>query len=109
MKNKIMALAINIAKDQRFLANSPAEKDKGGKVFLCAASCIAKAAIEINEGKTASSTFHKEVLNKTKEEYVPYIFEKYDLNKSFANMVMLENDQIDVSNRLNWFSNLKLI
>jgi len=103
----IMIRAKEIATEQGKLANSPAQIDEQNNIILCAASCIAKAAIEINKGKEIANSFDSEVLLYEKEKFVPSIFEKYGLKRAFAKSVMIDNDALNPADRLYWFCNLK--
>ena len=108
MKKKIMQRAVDIAEKQGMLANSPAEIDENGKMNLCAASCIAKAAIEVMQSEVEANKFERLLLKEDEKEYVPSQLEKLGLSKLVAKAIMLENNQIDTSRRLKWFRNLEL-
>lgn len=106
-KIDILNRAKSIANTQGHLANSPAEMDSSGKITLCAASCIAKAAIEISGDSNSYNNFDTDVISKDKNLFVPSIFEKHGLDSALARMIMIENDSLDAKDRLNWFSNLQ--
>ncbi len=108
MKQRIMQRALDIAEEQGMLANSPAEIGGNGKINLCAASCIAKAALEIMQGEDDANKFEDLLLRKNKKEYVPSQFENLGLSNLVAKAVMLENDQMNSSKRMSWFRNLEL-
>lgn len=103
---EILRKAQQLATTQGRLATSPAGLNKDGTVTLCAASCIAKVAIELSGDADAAADFDRRVLTQDKDSFVPALFQKYGLSAEQAKQIMLENDSQSESARLAWFQSL---
>ena len=106
-KIDILNRAKEIAITQGQLAQSPATADKNGKLTLCAASCIARAAIEMQGHTAAISEFDQRVTTEDKNTFVPSIFNTSGLKTVTAERIMQLNDSIPHSRRLSWFQSLE--
>jgi hypothetical protein len=106
MIEKVMKRAKEIALQQG-LALSPGEQSAQEGVTLCAASCVARAAVELMEGPEALLWFYDKVLVTDKEEFASAIFESCGLRRELASQVQLENDKCPSSSRLSWFLGLE--
>lgn len=102
----ILAEAKRIAISQGRLPASPAEVDADGHVLLCAAACLAKAAIHVHDGGAESGDFESEIKHRNKDDYVPSLFDRYSIGLN-ATSVMNKNDRTPPSERLAWFVGLE--
>ena len=105
--SEILRRAQKMAIAQGLLATSPAILNADGTVTLCAASCIAKAAVELSGDRDAMAEFNQLVIAEDKEFFVESIFMKYGLSIEHAKQIMLENDVRSESARLTWFQSLR--
>ena len=101
--------AKEIANRQGRLANSPGERSRNGQIILCAASCIARAAIEIDSNVMSPKEFYSRVLRYDKKKLVPHIFNAISLDGNRALKLMVENDNRSPNTRLAWFNSLETI
>ena len=102
-KASIINCAKKIAQSQNVLANSPAEKNEKGQIILCAASCIALAALMENQDLDGIENFMNDVLLRDKNILLPEFFERAGLNGVAAKIILAENDAMDRTSRLEWF------
>jgi hypothetical protein len=105
----VLNRAKEIANAQGRLASSPAERSSDGRLVLCAASCIALAAIEQNSAVISAAEFGRRVLTEDKATFIPSLFEAHGLGAERARNAMRENDNRDPSARLPWFNTLDAI
>jgi hypothetical protein len=106
-KDAVLARAQELARSQRCLAKSPAERSEAGSTALCAGSCIARSAIEL-AGDTASlREFDRIVLAADKFVLLPAVFRRYGLSETSAINAIRENDSRDAVDRLPWFLSLQ--
>lgn len=105
----LMALMDNakrIANAQGRLANSPADIGSNGQLYLCSASCIARAAIEMSGDSDCLREFERIVANSDKLKYLPELFNTYGLDGEAAKRILAENDKLPEISRLTWFNSL---
>jgi hypothetical protein len=104
MNNTIFHKAKTIALSQGQLGDSPASWHEG-RLNLCAASCIAKAAIELNGLESDTRDFSIEIMREGCQDFIDGIFQANGLAID-ARSVMHKNDSTPKLNRLNWFLGL---
>jgi len=102
----VMKRAKHIANSQGTLAASPAEIGEDGTLTLCAASCIARAAIELYGDSNHVREFEARVVSEDKLEYLPALFRQLGLSEHLARATLAENDSRPESSRLDWFNAL---
>lgn len=102
----LMDKAKQIASSQGRLANSPADIGANGQLYLCSASCIARAAIEMAGDNGHIEEFENVVASSNKLVYLPELFNKYGLDGEAAKRILLENDKLPEADRLTWFNSL---
>lgn len=103
----ILRRAKEIANRQGRLASSPAEQLSDGSLVLCAASCIAKAAIELDNRLLLPEDFDQRILHSDKSEFIPTVFDACGLDAARALTVMIQNDNQEPTERLSWFNALQ--
>ncbi len=102
IKLKYIEKAINLAKSQKGLANSPAEIDSSGNIQLCAAACLAYVGIESVDGKKHADEFLKKLANNSKSDVIK-VFEKFGWGKQFCETIMIQNDETPRNLRIQAF------
>jgi hypothetical protein len=103
----VLARSKQIANAQGRLANSPAEPDCYGALALCAASCLAKAMIELSADADLTRNFNSRLLREDKFTFLPYVFEKHGFKGEAAKWVVQQNDNTVEADRLSWFNSLE--
>lgn len=103
----LMDRAKQIANSQGRLANSPADIGVNGKLYLCSASCIAQAAIEVAGDNDQLEEFERVVASSDKHKFLPELFNRYGLNGESAKRMLAENDRLPEVSRLTWFNSLR--
>lgn len=105
----ILKWAKEIANSQGRLAMSPADQRDRGRVTLCAGSCLARAAIEVNGDQELLADFDRRVLTEHKFDFIPFVFRKHGLAEEAALRAIRENDRRAEGDRLSWFISLDAI
>jgi hypothetical protein len=103
--NAVLAKAKQIANSQGRLANSPAEVEHSGALTLCAASCLARAMIELFDADFLRD-FDTRLLQEDKFSFLTHIFEKHGFTGEAAKSAVQQNDHTIEADRLAWFNSL---
>ena len=103
---ELMDRAKKIAISQNRLANSPADMGADGHLYLCSASCIVRAAIEMSGDNYYLKEFERTVAFSDKHKYLPELFNRYGLDGESAKRILAENDKLPEASRLAWFCSL---
>lgn len=103
MRQAIFLRARDIAVAQGGLGDSPAQLSDDGRVALCAASCVALAALAVRGDACASADFQTRIWTDSKEVLLPEIFEESGLSAETALELVKENDSRPSIDRLPWF------
>jgi len=93
------------ARLQGRLGNSPGEFSFSGAPVLCAAACVARAALGLRD-EAMLLDFDRRVLAEDKFTYLPHVFEACGLDGEDAVALIKENDKRQGTERLAWFESL---
>lgn len=107
-QSQVLDRAKAIARLQGRLGDSPGEPTPEGVPALCAASCVARAALSLSDGKMLPD-FDQRVLQEDKFAYLPAVFQACGLNGEDAVTLIKENDMREGTERLAWFEALVAI
>lgn len=100
---KVEELAKRTARYQGMLARSPASIGPDGSVMMCAAACIAYAALRVKDGLKAAEDFRRKLKRPSESVSLEKTFEHLNLSTTLCRMIRIENDLYDSSRRLDWF------
>lgn len=97
--------AINIARNQGWLPNSPGAIDKNGKYAYCAAACVAVAYLEDRGGKFVDE-FTRQLVSTNDKNIVQNVFEQSGFSRADCKEIMDINDASPLQERLSMMENL---
>ena len=98
-------LAKQIACEQGMLARSPASINSDGSIVMCAAACIAYAALKIKVGLKVAEDFQRKLICRSENISLEKTFAGVNLPEALCRMIRIENDKQVSSQRLDWFLN----
>jgi len=101
-----LRVAQQFAHLQGGLALSPAEVRQDGTVKLCAAACVAFAAIQVTQGIASAKKFRAELASTANANVLEQTFEHFGFGKSLCSLIRIENDRLAPDARLSWFLGL---
>jgi len=102
-----LAEAKTIAAAQGRLASSLAEVGPRGEIVLCAASCIAKAALLLKGDEAGVEAFERRVLFEDKFSYLRTIYADNGILLDDMKY-QLQNNELTPDDRLEWFLSLQV-
>lgn len=105
-RSRILQLAKQLAGEQGRLGDSPADRSLEGHLHLCAASCVAEAAIRVTGRSSSPADFRARVNQCDKFELLPAVFSDCGLNPEVAIALIKENDSRSGQRRLSWFNSV---
>lgn len=103
MDSTVFDLARQIARKQGVLGSSPAERLDNGVTALCAASCVAEAALLSKNDLEGLKDFRERLWTDDKVVLVSRFFEQCGLSSGMAAKLMKENDRRRPAERIEWF------
>lgn len=105
--SEIIHRAQDLATSQGTLAISPAGRAPTGEVVMCAAACVAYAAIEKRTGAKAAQSFRNSLLSRHASEKLLGAFESFGSTREICTAMLKFNNAQPVAQRLDWFLSLK--
>lgn len=105
----VLRRAKELAMVQGRLGDSPADRQPDSALHLCAASCVAQAALEETHGVEAASAFRRRVASENKFDFLPRAFAACGLAPKSAVQMIQQNDARSGADRLAWFLTLRAI
>ena len=92
--------ALDVAREQGTLPNSPGRRSSGGAVALCAAACLAWAGLEARYGADQAAAFRTEVGATGSKQPVVDAFERLGLGRDACVITMSVNDRTPPADRV---------
>lgn len=105
-RSRILLMAKQIAGEQGRLGDSPADRSVEGDLHLCAASCVAEAAISVTGRGRSAADFRARLNQCDKFELLPAVFSECGLDPGVAIALIKENDSRSGQRRLSWFNSV---
>lgn len=93
----------SVALAQGALGMSPASYSPDGHLVLCAASCIAFAALSVREGRSAAEAFRAALTTRERDFSLEQVFAEVGLSAEACRAIRERNDSLAPSERLSWF------
>ena len=92
--------ALDVAREQGTLPDSPGRRSSSGAVALCAAACLAEAGLEVHCGAEQAAALRAEVGATGLKQPVVDAFERLGLGRDACAALMLMNDQTAPTDRV---------
>jgi hypothetical protein len=98
---------VELVNSQGALAMSPVEQDAGGRVVMCAATCVAYAVLDSAGETTAAATLLTRLASdRTGIAAVAEVLDTVGWTRQTSQALMENNDQVPPAKRVEWFMEL---